>query len=176
MGIDERYHLAVSIVGVDSPFRVYDATGQCHIPLTAFGRALAAAGQPATARSYAYALLPYFAFLDTDPVQRAAGRRWDSLASEIHAVVRAYLSRCPEKRTLFLAALRRFYRVQHALGAYPHPAPPTNDGGPRTTTSPIRTCTPVSCSPVAGLAGVCASAAWRGSRSRRPWAWRWSWV
>jgi len=96
MGADARYHLTVPTGRVDGPFLVYDMTGRCHVPLTTFGRALAAVGQSAAAKAYTYAVFPYFAFLDTDPVQRAAGRRWDSPPGEIHAVVRAYLSHHPE--------------------------------------------------------------------------------
>lgn len=123
MGTDERYRLAVPTGGADGPFQVYDATGQRHIPLTAFGRAIAAAGQPAAARSYAYVLFPFFAFLDTDPVQRAAGRRWDSPPGEIRAALRAYLTRHADGRQYFLVALRRFYTVQHDLGGYRHEHP-----------------------------------------------------
>lgn len=126
MGNDERYHLTVPTRDADGPFLVYDMVGRCHLPLTAFGRAIAAAGQPAAARSYAYVLLPFFAYLDTDSVQCAAGRRWDSPPGEIRAAVRAYIAhQAAGRRQYFLVALRRFYAIQRDLGGYGHEQPLT---------------------------------------------------
>ncbi len=122
MEAKERYRIEATTAPDGHTITVYDLAGLPHAALTAFARNVAAS-QPAAAKAYTYAVLPYFAFLDTDPVQRAAGRRWDSPPGEIHVAVRAYLARHPEGRALFLAALRRFYRVQYALGVYRHPDP-----------------------------------------------------
>jgi len=118
-----RYRIEATTAPDGHTLTAYDMAGLPHAALTAFARSMVAEGQPAAARAYTYALLDFFAFLDTAPAQRAAGWRWDSPPGEIHVAVRAYLSRHPEGRALFLAALRRFYRVQHALGAYHHPEP-----------------------------------------------------
>ncbi len=118
-----RYRIEATTAPDEHILTVYDLVGLPHAALTTFARSMIAAGQPAAARAYTYALLDFFAFLDTAPAQRAAGWRWDSPPGEIHVAVRAYLSRHPEGRALFLTALRRFYRVQHALGAYHHPEP-----------------------------------------------------
>lgn len=96
-----------------------DAAGQVHEVLTAFGRAVAAAGQPATARAYTYTLCGFFACLDTDPGQRAAGRRWDAPPAENCAAIAAYRAANSAGAAVLLAALRRFYRMQFAAGATP---------------------------------------------------------
>ncbi len=118
-----RYRIEATTAPDEHTLTAYDMAGLPHAALTAFARSMVAEGQPAAARAYTYALLDFCAFLDTAPAQRAAGWRWDSPPREIHVAVRAYLARHPEGRALFLAALRRFYRVQQALGAYHHPEP-----------------------------------------------------
>ncbi len=122
MASEGRYRLDATTAPDGHPFTVYDMLGRSHTPLTVFARTVAA-GQPAAARAYTYAVLPFFAFIDTDPVQREVGRRWDDPPGEVRAAVRAYLARHPEGRELFLAALRRFYRVQRAATAYRHADP-----------------------------------------------------
>jgi len=122
MEAKERYRIEVTTAPSGHTITTYDMAGLPHAALTAFARTVATS-QPAAARAYCYAMFPFCAFLDTDPLQRAAGRRWDSPPGEIRAAVHVYLARRPEGRDLFLAALRRFYRVQHALGVYRHPDP-----------------------------------------------------
>lgn len=123
MEAQERYRIEATTAPDGHTLTAYDMAGRPHAALTTFARSMVDAGQPAAARAYTYALLDFCAFLDTDLVQRAAERRWDSPPGEIRAAVRAYLSRHPGGRALFLAALRRFYRVQHALEAYHQPDP-----------------------------------------------------
>lgn len=184
-----RYRIEATMAPDGLSLTVYDMMGRPHAVLTAFSRIIAVGGQSAAARAYTYALLPFFAFLEADPVQRAAGRRWDGPPEDVRAAVHAYLARHPAGRDFFLAALHRFYRVQRDAGAYRHADPlaeplgavpaPADPGGAtdehlarRLSSSPTRTCTPASSSPVGGPAGGCASAASHGSRSRPARAWK----
>lgn len=123
MKADGRYQLAVTTVADGQLCVVYDPTNRPHAALGEFARVVAAGGQAAAARAYCYALLPFFAYLDTDPVQCAAGRRWDSPPDEVRAAIRAYIAHIPAGQHFFLAALRRFYRVQRDAGAYRHADP-----------------------------------------------------
>ena len=118
-----RYRLDAATAADNEPFVVYDATGGVDTVLTAFGRAVAAAGQPATARAYVYALASYFSFLDTDPAQQGVGRRWDAPPAEVRAAIAAYRAAHSGGAGVLLAALRRFYRMQFAVGSYPDPEP-----------------------------------------------------
>jgi len=118
-----RYRIEATMAPDGQALTVYDMMGRPHAVLTAFSRIIAVGGQSAAARAYTYALLPFFAFLDADPVQRAAGRRWDGPPEDVRAAVRAYVARHPAGRGFFLAALHRFYRVQRDAGAYRHADP-----------------------------------------------------
>ncbi len=118
-----RYRIEATMAPDGQALTVYDMTGRPHAVLTTFSRIIAVGGQSAAARAYTYALLPFFAFLDADPVQRAVGRRWDGPPDDVRAAVRAYLARHPAGRDFFLAALHRFYRVQRDAGAYRHADP-----------------------------------------------------
>ena len=118
-----RYRIAATTAPEGERFTVYDAAVRPHAALTEFARIVAAAGQPAAARAYTYAILDFFAFLDTDPEQRATGRRWDAPPEDVRAAVGAYCARHPAGRGFFLAALHRFYRVQRDVGAYRHDDP-----------------------------------------------------
>ncbi len=118
-----RYRIEATTAPDGQALAVYDMTGQPHAALTAFARIVAAGGQSAAARAYTYALLPFFAFLDADPVQRATGRRWDDPPDDVRAAVRVYVARHPAGRGFFLTALPRFYRVQRDAGAYRHADP-----------------------------------------------------
>lgn len=118
-----RYRLAATTAPNGEIFTVYDAAGRPHAALTAFARIVAAAGQPAAARAYTYALLAFFTFLEADSMQRAAGRRWDNIPEDVRAAIRAYVAHHAAGRGFFLAALHRFYRVQRDAGAYRHADP-----------------------------------------------------
>jgi len=118
-----RYRIEARMAPDGQSLTVYDMMGRPHAVLTAFSRIIAVGGQSAAARAYTYALLPFFAFLEADPVQRAAGRRWDGPPEDVRAAVHAYLARHPAGRDFFLAALHRFYRVQRDAGAYRHADP-----------------------------------------------------
>jgi hypothetical protein len=118
-----RYRIAATTASDGHILTAYDTTGRPHAALTEFARIVSEAGQPAAARAYTYALLAFFAFLDADPVQRAAGRRWDARPGDVRAAIRAYVAHHPAGRDFFLAALHRFYRVQCDAGAYHHANP-----------------------------------------------------
>ncbi len=123
MKADGRYRLDATTAADGQPFVVYDPTARPQAALGEFARVVAAGGQPSAARAYCYALLPFFTYLDTDPVQRAAGRHWDSPPDDVRAAVRAYVAHLPAGQRFFLAALHRFYRVQCDAGAYRHADP-----------------------------------------------------
>ena len=117
-----RYRIEATTAPDGHTITVYDLAGRPHTVLTAFVR-IVAASQPAAARAYCYAVCRYFAFLDTGPGQRTAGRQWDGPPGDVRAAVRAYLVRHPAGQGFFLDALHRFYRVQRDVGAYRHADP-----------------------------------------------------
>ena len=65
-----RYRIEATTAPDGHTLTAYDMAGLPHAALTAFARSMVAEGQPAAARAYTYALLDFFAFLDTTPAQR----------------------------------------------------------------------------------------------------------
>ena len=126
------------------PFIVYDTAARLHLPLTAYAREVATSASPQTARVYLSPLCDYFTFLESDPWQVRAGRRWNEAPEDVRAAVRNYLVQrlacvvhehkegyhlvgatagTPKSVGVLLTALKGFYRIQRQLKAYPHENP-----------------------------------------------------
>jgi integrase len=126
------------------PVLVFDGDGRLHFHLTVFAKEAVRRTSAGTAHGYLSAILPFFAYLDTDGWQRRAARRWDSPAHEVRQAIEDYLAqrlRCevrpqdaggplvartagtPSTIRSFLAGLKLFYRAMQAGGYYPGPNP-----------------------------------------------------
>lgn len=122
------------------PVLVFDTRDRLHLPLTGFAKAAATQVTASAARTYLYAILPFFTYLETDAWQQRAGRAWDSSPAQIRQAVDDYLvqrlacrvrshrlgfrvvSRTAQTRStvrVFLSGLKLFYRVLQEQGAYP---------------------------------------------------------
>src|SRR5258707_15830216 len=60
------------------PFLVFDGNDRLHLPLTIFGKEASDRLSPKTIQTYLHAVLPFFAWLDTDVWQLRAGK-WNGL-------------------------------------------------------------------------------------------------
>lgn len=121
------------------PFLVFDGNGSLHLPLTLFGKEASYRLSPKTVQTYYHAILPFFAWLDTDVWQLRAGNRWDAPPRQVRQAVEDYLIsklQCKvqphhqgwkyvaittgARSTLrvFLSALKLFYHIMMARGLY----------------------------------------------------------
>ena len=121
------------------PYLVFDSQDHLHFHLTVFAKEAAIQLSASTARTYLYAVLPYFFFLDTDQWQQRAGSSWNTSPEQVRQSVDAYLvqklgCKVREHRTgfqlvsitqgtrstlrVFLSGLKLFYRVMKQLGYY----------------------------------------------------------
>lgn len=121
------------------PFLVFDSCDRLHFPLTVFAKEASYHLSPKTVQTYLYAVLPYFAWLDSDAWQVRAENRWDAPPRQIRQSVEDYLIqklRCKvqphhqgwkyvaitigTRSTLrgFLSALKLFYQIMIARRLY----------------------------------------------------------
>ena len=126
------------------PFLVFDRQDQLHFHLTVFAKSAMDAMAASTVRTYLYALLPFFTFLDEDEWQQRAGVQWDSPPEQVRRAVNDYLIqrlRCKvrehrqgfqmvgqteEMRSstrIFLSALKLFYHIMRQRNSYLFPNP-----------------------------------------------------
>lgn len=126
------------------PYLVFDHQNRLHFHLTVFGKEAVAQQSESTARTYLYAILPFFTFLDTDIWQQRAGRSWESTPEEVRRVVHDYLAQrlqCKVREhrlgfqlvaitqgtrstvRVFLSGLKLFYRIMKQQGHYPSANP-----------------------------------------------------
>jgi integrase len=122
------------------PFLVFDGNDHLHLPLTVFGKEASHRLSSKTIQTYYYAILPFFAWLDTDVWQLRAGNRWDAPSKQVRQAIEDYLVsklQCKvqphhqgwklvaittgTRSTLrvFLSALKLFYHIMTARGSYP---------------------------------------------------------
>ena len=78
-------------VGHQHPYLVFDGQDRLHFHLTVLAKEATAQLSTGTARTYLYALLPFFDFLDTDPWQQRAAHRWDAAPDNVRQAVDDYL-------------------------------------------------------------------------------------
>ncbi len=69
------------------PYLVFDGQGRLHFHLTVLAKEATAQLSAGTVRTYLYAILPFFSFLNTDPWQQRAACRWDAAPEEVRQVV-----------------------------------------------------------------------------------------
>ena len=74
------------------PFLIYDCNSQLHYPLTRIAKFAAESRTIGTVKGYLYALLPFFAWLDTDRYQLKHQRRWHDLPEQVRWMVEEYLT------------------------------------------------------------------------------------
>lgn len=72
------------------PYLVFDGQDRLHFHLTVFAKEATAQLNGSTARTYLYAVLPFFQFLDTDHWQQRAGCRWDTMPERVRQAVDDY--------------------------------------------------------------------------------------
>jgi hypothetical protein len=140
-GSDGRYWFAIRPQGVAHgfPVLVFDAAGRVDLALTLFAKEAGRRKAEATARTYLYAVLPFFTFLAHDPWQLRASRTWDGPPSVVRQAVEDYLvdrlgcrvdehrlgfrvvtrsGSTPSTIPIFLSGLKLFYRVMRSVGLY----------------------------------------------------------
>lgn len=121
------------------PYLVFDEQDRLHFHLTVFAKEAVSQLSEGTARTYLYAVLPFFTFLDTDLWQQRAARRWDASPDTVRQAVDDYLVQhlqCkvrPHRHDfqlvsltqgtrntvhIFLSGLKCFYRVMKQRGSY----------------------------------------------------------
>jgi hypothetical protein len=126
------------------PYLVFDSQDRLHFHLTVFGKEAALRYSDSTARTYLYAVLPFFSFLEKGTWQQRAERRWDAAPEVIRQAVDGYLVQhlCCKVREhrfgfqlvsitqgtqstvrVFLSGLKLFYRVMMQQGYYPFANP-----------------------------------------------------
>jgi len=122
------------------PFLVFDGSDRLHLPLTIFGKEASHRLSPKTVQTYLHAMLPFFAWLDTDVWQTCAGISWDAPPRHVRQAVEDYLVsklqckvqphyqgwKCVAITTgtrstlrVFLSALKLFYQIMVVHGLYP---------------------------------------------------------
>ncbi|MBI4544731.1 MAG: integrase [Gemmatimonadetes bacterium] len=133
-----RFALRPAAVDHGHPVLVFDGGHRLHLPLTVFVKDARFHVSLSTSLSYLHALLPFFAFVDRE-AGHGDGRQWGAPPADVRRLVEAYLAcqhRClvrPHRAgfqlvsltagthstiRVFLSALKLFYRVMHAQGAY----------------------------------------------------------
>jgi hypothetical protein len=121
------------------PYLVFDRQGRLHFHLTVFAKEAAAQLSEGTVRTYLYAILPFFYFLDTDPWQQRAACQWDSAPDTVRQAVDDDLVQHLQYRVrphrqgfqlvsltqgtrstvqVLLSGLKCFYRVMKQRGYY----------------------------------------------------------
>ena len=126
------------------PYLVFDTQDRLHFHLTIFGKEAVLQHSESTARTYLYAVLPFFTFLETDIWQQRSGRRWDAAPEVIRQAIDDYLVqylRCKVREhrfgfqlvsitqgtrstvRVFLSGLKLFYQVMKQQGYYPFANP-----------------------------------------------------
>jgi integrase len=121
------------------PFLVFDSSDHLHFPLTVFAKEASHRLSPKTVQTYLHAVLPYFAWVDSDPWQIRAGNRWDASPRQVRHAVEDYLVQklqckvqprhqgwkyvaitAGTRSTLcvFLSALKLFYQIMIARHLY----------------------------------------------------------
>ncbi len=121
------------------PYLVFDGQGKLHLPLIVFAKDATSRLAPTSVKKYLSGILPWFSWMETDPWQIQANRRWTDPPEMIREVIREYLVgrlQCRVKdhpeggewletteemlnpvRHL-LAGLKLFYRIARAHGYY----------------------------------------------------------
>jgi hypothetical protein len=138
----ESYRFVPRLSGTSHqhPYLVFDHQDRLHFHLTIFGKEAVSQHSDSTARTYLYAVLPFFSFLETDIWQQHAGRRWDAAPEVIRQAVDDYLVQCLRCKVrehrfgfqfvsitqgtrstvrVFLSGLKLFYRVMKQQDYYP---------------------------------------------------------
>ena len=121
------------------PYLVFDGQDRLHFYLTVLAKEATAQLSAGTVRTYLYAILPFFSFLDTDPWQQRAACGWDAAPEEVRQAVDDYLVQhlqCKVRQHrqgfqlvsitqgtrstihVFLSGLKFFYRVMKQRGYY----------------------------------------------------------
>lgn len=121
------------------PFLVFDSRHRLHFHLTVFAGEATTHVAGSTLRSYLYAILPFFTFLDQDPWQVRAGIQWDSAAPDVRRAIIDYLTQhfhckisvhhdeyhlirltsgTDSSIRAFLSGLKLFYTIMRRLGYY----------------------------------------------------------
>lgn len=121
------------------PFLVFDGCDHLHFPLTVFAKEASYRLSPKTVQTYLHALLPYFAWIDSDAWQVRAANKWDASPREVRHSVEDYLVQklqckvqphrqgwkyvtitAGTRSTLrgFLSALKLFYQIMIARRLY----------------------------------------------------------
>src|SRR2546430_970128 len=77
--------------GHQHPYLVFDGQDRLHFHLTVFAKEATAQLSESTLRTYLYAVLPFFTFLDTDPWQQRAGCQWDASPDDVRQAIDDYL-------------------------------------------------------------------------------------
>lgn len=114
------------------PFIVFDCQDRLYLPLTVFGKKASTQLCLQTAKSYLYALTPFFTYLDMDKWQSRAGIAWDAPPQKVRQAVEDFLVqklKCmvqqhrhgwnyvemtigtPSTLRRFLAAVKLFYSI-----------------------------------------------------------------
>lgn len=76
------------------PYLVFDGKDRLHFHLTVFAKEATTQLSTGTARTYLYAILPFFSFLETDPWQQRAACQWDASSEVVRQAVDDYLVQC----------------------------------------------------------------------------------
>ena len=126
------------------PYLVFDGQDRLHFHLTVFAKEVTTQLSTGTARSYLYAILPFFSFLDTDPWQQRVLCCWDAPPKAVRTVIDDYLvqhQRCKIRQhrqgfqlvaitqgtrstvRVFLSSLKFFYHIMKQRGYYSFPNP-----------------------------------------------------
>ncbi len=121
------------------PFLVFDGQDRLHFHLTIFSKEAVARMSESAVRTYLYAILPFFAYLDEDTWQRQAQKQWNSPPHHIRQAVHDYLVQhlhCKVQEHqlgfqlvritkgtrssigVFLSGLKLFYQLMHQRGYY----------------------------------------------------------
>jgi hypothetical protein len=91
--MERAYHFASRPVEVEHrhPYLVFDHQDRLHFHLTVFAKEVSAQLSKGTSRTYLYAILPWFTFLDTDLWQQRTNHSWNASPLEIRQAVDSYL-------------------------------------------------------------------------------------
>ncbi|HEU5373936.1 MAG TPA: hypothetical protein VFV38_00710 [Ktedonobacteraceae bacterium] len=144
--MERAYHFVSRLGEVEHrhPYLVFDRQDHLHFHLTVFAKEVSAQLSKGTARTYLYAILPWFTFLDTDLWQQRTYHSWEAPPLEIRQMVDNYLIQylqCKVRQhhqgfqlvsitqgtqstvSIFLSGLKFFYRVMKRLGYYSYANP-----------------------------------------------------
>lgn len=96
------------------PYLVFDCQDRLHLPLTLFGKDASYRLSHQAVRTYLYAILPFFTWLDTDRWQSRAGVSWDASPKRVRHAVEDYLVQKLECQVQ--QHQRGFQLVRHTAG------------------------------------------------------------